>query len=191
MPRLVRYLYLDLGYSIANIADEWCVDVNVAEKAVYRYVDERRDSGSTGAKTERKGKVDVECEVCSEPLKKWPSRIAANDNHFCSFECRGEYDSEQMVGEKNPAWKGGYSDYYGDNWPEQRKRTLERDGYECRACGMPEEEHQEQYGQELEVHHVVPVREFNDPADANSLGNLVTSCVRCHRRYEGMPVFPK
>lgn len=190
MPRLVNYLYCDKGYSISEIANRWGVGESVAERAVGEYVDERRGPGSHGATTEPDGKVELECATCGEPVYRYPSRIEANENAFCDLDCRGKYDSQNMVGENNPAWEGGYGKYYGENWEYQRKRTLERDGYSCRACGMNREEHRKEYGFDIEVHHVVPVRKFDDPVDANSLGNLVTACRGCHVKYEGLPVFP-
>ncbi len=79
---------------------------------------------------------------------------------------------------------------YGPNWAEQRARARARDGYRCRRCGISEAE----LGRELDVHHVVPFREFGydprDPAranrylEANCLDNLVTLCPACHRQAE-------
>jgi 5-methylcytosine-specific restriction endonuclease McrA len=95
-----------------------------------------------------------------------------------------------LEGEKNYAWNGGTVREYGHYWMEQREKAKERDGFECRACGMSNQKHNEKYGRDLDVHHVVPIREFDDPKDAHSLGNLVTSCRECHGKYEGVPVFP-
>jgi len=136
------------------------------------------------------GLVDVECAYCGDTFQKKQCRVEGAENTFCSMECKGKYRSENFNGENNPAWKGGETEYLG-SWKAQRKKALERDGYRCRACGMSEGEHIERYGRSLDVHHVVPVREFDDPVDANSLGNLVTACKECHGRYEGLPVFPR
>lgn len=101
---------------------------------------------------------------------------------------------DERFKEKNPRYKDGSSIggvSYGRNWEEQRQRCLERDNYECRSCGLTQEEHKEKHGFGLDVHHVVPLRKFDDPKDANSLGNLVAACRTCHRQYEGLPVFPE
>jgi DEAD/DEAH box helicase domain-containing protein len=88
---------------------------------------------------------------------------------------------------------------YGPDWDRQRKRALERDGYQCRTCGAVSRQ-----GQGLHVHHVRPFREYlwawlasqgrahvpsgELPASfyerANHLDNLATLCPSCHRRAE-------
>lgn len=79
---------------------------------------------------------------------------------------------------------------YGPNWTEQRARARARDGYRCQRCGISEAE----LGRELDVHHLIPFREFkydpHDPAranrylEANRLENLITLCPACHRQAE-------
>lgn len=93
-------------------------------------------------------------------------------------------------GEDNPNWKGGYDYYYGPDWPEQREKALKRDGYECRRCGISNEEHKQQHPQNasLEVHHITPFIEFDDHAEANRLENLIALCSTCHRLLEGVPI---
>ncbi len=75
----------------------------------------------------------------------------------------------------------------GPNWSQMRKRARERDGYRCQHCGAPERE-----GQEHDVHHLRPFREFGyRPGEndnylaANQLNNLVTLCRACHWRADG------
>lgn len=86
--------------------------------------------------------------------------------------------SESTAGEANPNWRGGYSRRYGAGWGPVRRRVLERDGV-CRHCGHDGSDYR------LEVHHVIPVREFRtaesaDVSDAHDAENLVTLCKRCH-----------
>lgn len=59
--------------------------------------------------------------------------------------------------------------YYGSDWPETRERALERDGYECRKCGISDGVHQQRRGYGLHVHHIQPLRTFDDPEDANCM----------------------
>ncbi|MFC7210350.1 HNH endonuclease [Natronoarchaeum sp. GCM10025321] len=61
-----------------------------------------------------------------------------------------------------------------------RRTALERDNYECQNCGKGEES----LGQNPDVHHQKPVREFEAPAEAHSLENLITLCRSCHRLAE-------
>jgi len=83
-------------------------------------------------------------------------------------------------GERNPAWRGGYEPYYGPNWEEQRRSALERDGFKCVLCGKRREEN----GKDLDVHHIIPFRVFGRERyeEANDLSNLITLCMKCHRR---------
>ncbi|MDQ4079088.1 MAG: DEAD/DEAH box helicase [Chloroflexota bacterium] len=76
---------------------------------------------------------------------------------------------------------------YGPNWRQQRLRTRAREGFRCADCRISEEE----LGRELDVHHIIPFREFgyvpgkNDGyLAANDLSNLVALCPTCHRRSE-------
>jgi len=109
----------------------------------------------------------------------WPDAVRK-----AGFEPR---DSGGQSGELNPNWEGGYEPYYGANWYEKRQAARERDGYECVACGMSDKEHGEKYGWELEVHHITPIREFENPENANTLENLITLCRPHHRQYESLP----
>ncbi|MDZ5811545.1 HNH endonuclease [Halorubrum sp. AD140] len=83
---------------------------------------------------------------------------------------------------------GDYSGtYYGSMWPDAREKAKEKDGYECRNCGMTESEHYEVYGHDLHVHHVRPFRTFDDPEIAHRLSNLMTVCCSCHKSLEANP----
>jgi len=63
---------------------------------------------------------------------------------------------------------------------EQRERVLERDGYECRFCGVSDGEHRQENGNGLHVHHLVP-RGANG---GNEVDNLISVCASCHKTLE-------
>lgn len=84
-----------------------------------------------------------------------------------------------------------FEPYYGENWREQREKALERDNYECRVCGLTNEQHQAAHDQSLHVHHIQPLRTFDEPEDANDVENLVVLCQGCHNRWEGIPLEPQ
>lgn len=94
-------------------------------------------------------------------------------------------------GPENPNWKGGVKPYYGADWMAQRRAARSRDGLTCQGCRMTEEEHLEQYGVKLHVHHIVPFQDCESPEKANRLSNLVTLCYKCHRLYEGTQLRPQ
>jgi len=96
-------------------------------------------------------------------------------------------------GQDHYLWKGGYGDIsYGPNWYRQRKRALERDGFECQmpGCSIDRETHRERWDRDLNVHHITPLGTFID-ADgvldyerSNRLENLITLCQRHHTMWE-------
>jgi len=135
-------------------------------------------------------RVDIECEWCGEAFEAKPAN--QDIRRFCSHQCKGEWRSEtgSFSGENNPRWKGGYEPYYGENWQSQREKALKRDGYECRNCGLSQDESKSAFGRGLSVHHIRPIREFDSPSKANILDNLVTFCQSCHQKYEGLPIVP-
>ncbi len=90
--------------------------------------------------------------------------------------------SQSRTGEDNPNWRGGYTRQYGPGWAAARRQVHERDEV-CQLCGHDGSE------QILDVHHIIPVREFDeDPTatlrDAHELDNLVLLCRSCHMQVE-------
>jgi hypothetical protein len=70
--------------------------------------------------------------------------------------------------------------YYTSGWTEARRKALARDRV-CQDCGRRSG---------LHVHHIEPVRAFDDPADAHYLENLVVLCESCHPKWEGADQAP-
>lgn len=87
-------------------------------------------------------------------------------------------------GELHHRWSGGHEPYYGPNWHTQRRKVRERDRDRCRRCGLEETDHRSQYDETLQVHHIIPIRTFEDTTKANRLDNLVTLCQSCHNAVE-------
>lgn len=86
-------------------------------------------------------------------------------------------------GEDNPRWLGGHPEYYGSQWPEKREEIRDRDGDVCQRCGDTMAE----LGIAPDVHHIIPVREFDDPNDAHTKENMIQLCKSCHRYVEELP----
>lgn len=74
-----------------------------------------------------------------------------------AFEASGPFPKSPTI----------YSNHKGIDWPTQRLKALERDGYQCQKC---EERN------DLLVHHIKPYAISQD----NSLENLITLCRPCH-----------
>jgi 5-methylcytosine-specific restriction endonuclease McrA len=121
--------------------------------------------------------IIITCDYCGENAERVETNVNS-DRTFCSWECSNKWKSENWVGEKNPLYKGGPQNY-GQGWKAAREKALGRDGHTCQDCGATDS---------LTVHHIQPVRSFDDPTDAHFLENLRTLCRSCHQKWEGIPV---
>ena len=128
----------------------------------------------------RKRRVSVVCKGCGEEYERWES----HDTEYCSMSCWGE----------DVRTTDDWRQYYRGIWHRQRRRTLRRDRFECVVCGISQAEHERQFGQGLDVHHLVPVRRFVEhdlsPEDAHALRNLVSVCRTHHPDAGGVTVEP-
>lgn len=73
---------------------------------------------------------------------------------------------------------------YGSNWRSARLEALDRDRWRCQDCGVENGEYVAETGKSLDVHHIIPIREFDNAEEANFLLNLVTLCESCHKKWE-------
>lgn len=126
----------------------------------------------------QKNQVETFCNNCSKKFNKKASDI--KNLNFCKSSCMYEYYSkEKLFTNKNSGtWNGGKKTYYGENWLSQRRIVRKRDNYTCQKCGITEDE----YGQELSFHHIIPFVMFDDFLEANIDDNLVSVCEPCHRK---------
>jgi hypothetical protein len=122
----------------------------------------------------------VKCDWCGDETVKVPSRIERSEQDFCSPECHSAWMAENQHGPDHHQWKGGRREY-GPGWNESKREAVrERDGRECCDCGKSEEEHLNDVGRKLDVHHLVPPAKTTNPAVHNAKRNLMTLCIRCH-----------
>jgi 5-methylcytosine-specific restriction endonuclease McrA len=132
------------------------------------------DECAGNAEVER---VEIKCAQCGTQISVKPSR--AERTTYCSRECKDE-SMHDITGPAHPRWKGGHEPYYGKNWEKMRKLVRIRDDHTCMRCGR----HEKQLPRELDVHHIVPIREFDSPENANTMENLVALCQSCHGKVE-------
>ncbi|MDY6819480.1 MAG: HNH endonuclease signature motif containing protein [Halobacteriales archaeon] len=85
--------------------------------------------------------------------------------------------SNNLTGNNGLNWRGGFVHDFGENWFEMRDRVRDRDEI-CQACG------EDGSTTLLDVHHIVPRREFEVPEHANTMVNLVLLCRPCHTTAE-------
>jgi len=140
----------------------------------------------------------VDCKWCGETHHKSDSKLKRNENHFCSNECRGKWQSENRCGENHPRWiENNTTISYGGTWPQKRRERLEKDNHECVVCGKSNAQEEIDTGRGLSVHHIRKARKFIqdngtlNEEKAHRMENLVTLCHSCHRRWEGIPLKPE
>lgn len=122
----------------------------------------------------------VSCEGCGVDLEVRPRRAERRKRGcFCSRDCYGDWLSRNIVGPAHHQWDGGPINY-GQPWWRIRQQALERDDFTCQQCGVDADE----LGRNPDVHHLEPVRSFENPTDAHTIENVVTLCRPCHRRVE-------
>jgi 5-methylcytosine-specific restriction endonuclease McrA len=125
------------------------------------------DLGKSGHQISR----EVGC--CNHTVYRWL------DKH--DIETR---NTGQPSGDDHPDYSGGPFPY-GKGWTAKKRREVRsRDGDKCVRCGMSREEHQNEYDQNLHVHHVTPARQFDDAEKRNAMDNLITLCKTCHDTVE-------
>jgi len=114
------------------------------------------------------------CEWCST---EFVVKKGYTEARFCSLPCANKANA--LSGPDNPNWRGGSVRYRGPNWTSQATRARRRDNWTCQHCGFYHKGRPV-----LDVHHIVPFREFADYREANRLSNLTTLCKSCHHAIE-------
>ena len=126
--------------------------------------------------------VTLECPVCGDKFEVPKGRVDVRTT--CGEECFPDYISQKFSGSKHPNWKGGKPEY-GEAWTTSKRQAVRiRDQARCQDCGMTESEHMDIYERKLNVHHITPARQFDNPKKRNAKSNLITLCVSCHAKWE-------
>jgi len=145
----------------------------------YSFRDEAKYCSRKCAYEDRDGRTEVECDNCGKSFETCKSDAEKGEHNFCSEECSRDF----FRGENHYNWKGGRQNYRGKYWNQTREKVLERDGHKCVVCGKEEN---------LQVHHKIPVSEFDSYKEANKLSNLITLCsshhVKADRVYQSQGV---
>ena len=129
-----------------------------------------------GEKNPKYKRTEVKCSYCGKTLLLTDSKInRTKQYHYCSRECMSKHYIGLVYGENHPSWKGGYDNvYYGPNWKRISEQVRKRDNHTCQRCGKKQE------NIALPVHHIIPLREFEDYNEGNDINNLITLCPTCH-----------
>lgn len=108
----------------------------------------------------------VKCACCGVEFERPTFTLASNKRYFCSKRC-----NQRQFSRDNP-------NRYGSKWGRIRERKVKEDDYTCQRCGL---QTFEPYG--LNVHHIIPIEEFEDVNDAHFPENLETLCYECHMEH--------
>jgi predicted HNH restriction endonuclease len=178
--KFTRQRSVDKQYDLSFCTVE-CKTEYLSEKYSEEWIGEDHPSWNGHTK-----EVERECGWCEEFFTTTKGAIERGRGKFCSRECYSSDLATRSTGEDHPFWKGGGDRYYGpkNEWAKTRQKVLERDSFECQDCGMDNEDHKNEYGCELHIHHITPRKEFNDYEEANKLNNLITYCVSCHSKHD-------
>lgn len=125
-------------------------------------------------------KVTTPCEQCGDEVTLRQSKRNYGAGRFCSRNCLSRWQSENWQGEDHPNWNGGWNEFRVNGWSKAKREALERDDHRCQSCGATASE----LGREPDIHHIVPVRTFDDPDTAHTLENLIALCPSCHTAVE-------
>jgi len=154
----------------------------------YRAEKEFPDGTSETCKKCMDKKQKVSCSWCGEELVRHNYRVSQSENFFCDHTCFGKWRSKNIVGEKHPNYKEGYTFEYGDKWSQIREDVIERDDEKCKNCGVSRERYLSENNIDLDVHHKTPRKAFIEEnkgiEKANEMNNLETLCRSCHMSKE-------
>jgi len=116
----------------------------------------------------KEGKTSVTCKQCGYKFKTYePER-----RKTCSRECLFKLHS----GKKHPRWVEGFKPEYGNSWKEVSEEIREKYNRRCFLCSKKEKKLE----RKLDVHHILPVSEFDEVNQAHFEENLVALCRSCH-----------
>jgi len=73
-----------------------------------------------------------------------------------------------------------YTKSRGESWSKQRLKALNRDNHTCQKCDTVKSELE----LPIDVHHIIPYRNFDDSSEANCVENLISLCRSCHMKVE-------
>lgn len=173
--------YLTRERTCAAIADE----LDVSDLTVSNWL--RRHEIPTRPANARRNRVTVECNECGESF-----RVQASREDRAKYCSRGCYYAGMDMPKGRDHWSWRDTPEHrpsGTEWQNLRENVRERDGYECRVCGV----HEDDMVRTLDVHHLDRVRDADDPRAAVEMdeSRLVALCRSCHRRVERLaPLLP-
>lgn len=91
----------------------------------------------SGKEHELYNQIVVACANCGQKQERYPYEVEKSDNIFCDMECKGEWRSNNLVGEKHPSWVNNTAifecEQCGDEY-EYPERQADRTRFCSRDC---------------------------------------------------------
>lgn len=191
----LRTQYEELGRSMSEISRE----IGCARSAVSRWIDRYDIEKRAPHKLQGEAAAVLHNEARLRELYvdgglsqgDIAEKVGCNQQTVSTWMARHGIEvrpAPHFSGPEHPNWNGGYTLEYGNHWDEQREKRLEQDSHTCQRCGMTDDEHCEETGKGLDVHHIIPINDYDDPDNGHELTNLITLCRTCHMALEGVPI---
>lgn len=124
----------------------------------------------TGEDNPKYNRTPVLCTHCESEMLIQNNKLERDDNHFCNMNCYRSWLRRNINGERIT---------YGNNWNKISSTIRDRDG-ECVECGISNKDCTDKYGCQLHVHHITPLKSFENLSKANEPENLISLCPSCH-----------
>lgn len=114
------------------------------------------------------GMVMLQCRNCEQDMLRYPSRLkvlTGQSKIFCSFKCKGEWQSRNSVREHNPHWKGGKrlskEGYIQIYLPEHHRAN--QNGYVLEHILIAEKKYSRKIYPKEHIHHLNGIKWDNRP----------------------------
>lgn len=154
-----------------------CQAVYCSQKCAYR--------GRSLGITKRKIKKPYNCyrkpkKICLTCNNKFIYKT--KKQKYCSRKCFEVAHKQNMIGDKNPAYKNGSSYnkrcWRGNDWDTLRKEIYKRDNFICQDCGIKcVAKMKKNNGYNIiQCHHIENYKIKKN----NNKNNLITLCLMCH-----------
>jgi len=203
-PTWLRYHYLEVGLTVPKMAEKAGASRSVVRKWMERYGIETTGRGYTPDNTDYRDadwlafmyhdegytqrEIAIKCDVALSTISRWMDKHdiesrgrgvhAIGMNPMKNPDVADNHPVTGAKGEDHPVYKGESSEWRKRHpWIRIREDIIQRDDEECVLCSMTREEHRDEYGQDFDVHHIVPTSEDGDKYDPH---NLMTLCRACH-----------
>jgi transposase-like protein len=133
--------------------------------------------------------IAAECGVAAATVHRWMDKfnIETRDrglkeggyNPMKNPEVVEDHPITGLSGEDHPSWEGGQSHdwLHSGEWEQTREKRIQMAAKECERCGLPRQASYETFGEDLHVHHILPVPAGGEKYDHD---NLAVLCRDCH-----------